>query len=65
MQSQDKMKLILTCECCGHVEDQEAEDFQECLRIYSAFRCPKGCGWNLLSYIAMPSQKMVKSAFFS
>jgi len=65
MQSQDNMKLILTCECCGRVEKRTASDYQECLSIYQAFHCPVGCGKNLLSYIALPSEKNVKTVFFS
>ncbi|MCK5146532.1 hypothetical protein KAR48_07225 [bacterium] len=58
-------ELVLTCECCGHVEHRQAVDYDDCLRQYKDYHCPADCGPNLLSYIAMPKIKISKPVFFS
>lgn len=48
-----KIKLIIACEECGHVQHLEVSHEYEIDRLVAAFRCPGSCSATHRSYISI------------
>ncbi len=48
-----KIKLIIACEECGHVEHLHVRSDQEVESLVAAFRCPGSCRSTHHSYISI------------
>ncbi len=47
------IKLIITCEECGHVEHMDLDTEQQVEAVVAAYRCPGSCRSTKHSYISI------------
>lgn len=56
-------ELVITCEKCETVKRIEIKEYGECLKRFREYRCPNGCGRNMLSYFTVGRFREKKSPF--
>jgi hypothetical protein len=53
-------ELVITCEACNTVKKFPVTNYDECLKIFSDYTCPNGCGRNLYSFFTVGRLKSKK-----